>query len=865
MSRLSCRLSPAVLALISALALAGCKSAEERAEDYYQSGLALLEQGEDERAMIEFRNVFDLDGFHKEARRTYADLLLARGDTGQAYSQYLRLIEQYPDTVEVRQTLAELALERNDWDQVELHGAAALELAPEDLRSRAIGISMRYRQAVLDDETQAAAQIAGEASALLAEIRETDAPVDELGLVRVELDNLTSSDDTAGALASVEAALARAPDQLDLNMLRARFLSETGDMEAIGAHLEDMAARFPQNTDVQQNLLRWYASQGQTTRATAYLRDLAGPVDAEPAGHLTLVQFIAATEGPEAARAELEALRDANAGTDTGRIYAGSLAGLVFEAGETDEGIAQMRAALDGAEPGETTRDLQVMLAQMLDATGDRTAASELIETIVEQDPSNVEALKLRARWRIADDEIGVAISDLRTALNQNPQDSEALTLMAQAHLRDGDLALAGERLSLAVQVSNSAPAESIRYAAFLADQDRVPVAITVLEDARRKAPGNMDLLTSLAELYMRNRDWTQAQQMVQALRALDTPQARDMAPLLQAAILQGQNRIDDSLALLEAQVDPESGASDAESVRTVALIVQTQIRRGEIAAARSYLDSVLAQTPDNADLQMLDASLSALEGDGPGAEAKYRALAERFPQSALPVQYLANLLIADDRVDEAMTIIDAALPSVDDGTQLRLIKANILERRGETEAAIAVYEDMYAQNSENIVIANNLASMISTYRDDQESLTRAATIARRLRDTTVPAFADTYGWITFRRGNAEEALRYLELAASGLPRDPLVQFHLGMVQAELGQTDAARDSLNRAVDLGTGRDLPQLGIARDRLAALDAPDAPNAPDASTTPDASDASDRAPAPDSADREAADQPSAGQDL
>jgi tetratricopeptide (TPR) repeat protein len=105
------------LALVAALFLLGaCDSAEERAEKHYQSALALIEAGDTDRALVELRNVFDLNGFHKEARKLYADTVLARGELTEAYGQYLRLIEQYPDTPEVRLTLAELAIGRGDWD-----------------------------------------------------------------------------------------------------------------------------------------------------------------------------------------------------------------------------------------------------------------------------------------------------------------------------------------------------------------------------------------------------------------------------------------------------------------------------------------------------------------------------------------------------------------------------------------------------------------------------------------------------------------------------------------------------------------------------------------------------------------------------
>ena len=116
---------------------------------------------------------------------------------------------------------------------------------------------------------------------------------------------------------------------------------------------------------------------------------------------------------------------------------------------------------------------------------------------------------------------------------------------------------------------------------------------------------------------------------------------------------------------------------------------------------------------------------------------------------------------------------------------------------------------------------ATRLASLITTFREDAESLERGHAIARRLRGSPVPAFADTYGWIELRRGNIDEAIAHLEPAARGLPDDPLVQYHLGMAYAAAGRRDEAVATLTRALEIAGDSPLPQFAIARDRLAAL--------------------------------------------
>ena len=121
---------PVIMAIAAFSTLSFCDTAEERAEAHYQSALELLEQGDVDRAAVEFRNVFDLNGLHRDARRTYAELERERGNLRAAYGQYLRLVEQYPDSLPGQRALAQMSLRFNDWDAARRHGSAAAELDP---------------------------------------------------------------------------------------------------------------------------------------------------------------------------------------------------------------------------------------------------------------------------------------------------------------------------------------------------------------------------------------------------------------------------------------------------------------------------------------------------------------------------------------------------------------------------------------------------------------------------------------------------------------------------------------------------------------------------------------------------------------
>lgn len=800
----------APFALVIVLSLSACQSSEEKAEGYFQSGMELLAQGDEDRALVEFRNVFKYNGFHKDARKTYADVLYKRGNLKEAYGQYLRLIEQYPNTVEVRQSLAEMAMAQGNWDEVERHGRAALELAPDQPGVQALGLALDYRSAVQLRDDAKRTEIAGKAKDLSANLPEN------LVLRRILIDRALSGQDPTLALPEIDAALKLDPNSFEFNSTKLRILAQSNDLEGTGAQLKVMVALFPESQEFKASLVRWYLAKQDIDGAEAFLRQEAGPLDGMPDGHIAVVQFLNTVRSREAGRDELAKLIEANTGTPNADLYGSFLATMAFEEGRTDDAITALSDLIAKASPSDQTRRIQTMLARMYDQTGKRSEAVPIIAAVLEQDPSNVDALKIRASWLISEDKPGEAIIDLRTAQNQSPRDPQIMTLMAAAHERDGSKDLAGEQLAKAVEASGSAPQESLRYAQFLRQQGRPEVAARVLTDARRVTPTNTEILGRLADIYLATNRWAEVGEIAETLRSFGTPETQEAAQRLQAAILLGQNRVDEGLALLEGGANVTNG-----DIRAIAVLVQTQVRAGKINEAKSFLEEARKKNPEDVSLELLAANIDALTGQVDAAEAGYRSIIAKQPKAEVPVRLLYGLLLGENRQDDARAVLDAALEAIPDSPMLLWIKAGVLEREDDIDGAIAIYEKLYQANTSDVIAANNLASLITTYRDDPESLERAFVIVRRLRNTQEPAFQDTYGWIEYRRGNLEEALKYLEPAANALVEDPLAQFHLGMVYADLGRKEEAIAQFTRMIDIAQDRNLPQLATAQERIREL--------------------------------------------
>lgn len=787
----------AIALSISLTALAACDSAEERAEKFYQSGLEYLQAGDIDRALIEFRNVFKLNGQHREARLAYAEAERGRGNLREAFSQYLRLAEQYPDDMDAQYALAEIAAQGGDWATAARYAGAVLEKTPDDLALQAVKLAADYGQATEGNDVSGQIAAASGARKLKQELP------GNLLLRRVLIDDLIRGQNYDEALVELNSAIEIAPDDRALLAQRLSVHAALGDDAAVEDGLRDMVAQFPDSPEMGQALVRWYVSRDETDKAEAHLRAQIKPGSEEQAPVLDLVRFLAEQRGPEAAVAELERVIASGA---TSPVYRAARAGFIFDLGQRDAAIAELQEIVKDAPPSEEARRSKVGLARMLTITGNAVGARALVEEVLAEDAGDTEALKLKASWLILDDEVGEAVAILRRAYDQNPRDASILTLMAQAYERDGNRDLMRETLSLAVSASNRAPQESLRYAQFLASENKLIPAEGVIIDALRIAPGTTSLLVPLGQIYVQVQDWPRAETVAAELDAQNDPAARSAAQALRAAILSGQQNTDQAIGYLQGLVDQGAGGLDAKVA-----ILRAHLAGGRNDKALAYSESLLAENPEDPDLRFIDASVRALTGQTAEAEAAYRKLIEE-DRSRLPAWLaLARIIVANPaRTSEASALIDEALVALPDSSELKWAKAGFVERAGDVDGAIAIYEDLYKQNSANPIIANNLASLLSTYRTDPESLARAEVIARRLRGSTLAPYQDTYGWIAYQRGHYDDAVKELEKAVVGLGEDPMVRYHLAMTYLALDRKPEAlaefREVLARA-GAGDSRD----------------------------------------------------------
>ena len=784
-------MKPSILALILVAVvglLSGCESSEEKAEKHYQSALALLAKGDEERAIVEFKNVFRLNGKHREARAAFADLLRERGNIRKAISNYLLIAEQYPADVDARRVLAELYAEFGNWEEMGRHLHAADELAPDDPQIDALQLVFEYQSQLESADLQKLSILAEKAQDMLQEFP------DNLLLRHVIVDNFIRQEQFDRALEELSQAIDLAPDDRSLYVMQLQILSQIGDTLELEKALQTMIARFPEDDAGAAALVMLYLADGNTDKAEAFLRDQANSSDGDSKAKLKLISFLEKYRDRDTAISELEKML-AEDSSDT--ALHGLRAGYKFDSGNPEGAIADLRTFIETLEPSDDERKLKLLLVRMLDQTGEEAAARTLIDEILAADGQNVAALKYKGSNLIDADKPDNAVVLLRTALEEDPNDPEVLTLLARAHERQGNQELVGEMLALAYDVSDSAPAETLRYAQYLLELGKTGSAEEILIESLRRQPGNQDVLEALGELYVKTADWGRATQVQETLSNSGVPEAIAIANNLKNRILRGQEKTDEALAFLEGLIK-DGAAGFGANVE----IVRTYIAQGEPEKARAHVATLLEKSPDDPQTLFLDASIDAATNEVDSAIAKFRGLVEKEPTFVQAWVALYRGLLQAGRVDDAEAAVDEALAKVPDEPVLQWIKAGVLEKNGDLAGAIDIYEEMYARDSNNLVIANNLASLIATTKNDPEALERASRIAQRLRISSFPPYQDTYGWIAFLQGETTEALRALEPAAAGLPQDAMVQYHLAKAYLKSGRKEKALEQFRKVVAL---------------------------------------------------------------
>ncbi len=521
-----------------------------------------------------------------------------------------------------------------------------------------------------------------------------------------------------------------------------------------------------------------------------------------------------------------------NLDPDGMRVKALALAQLsVRQTDLTGEALEALRAAVNES-PDDP--NLLLSLAQTLSSQGEVVEAEQIVARLREDRPSNPRLIEMDADLLRT-----IGRTDEAIALYKECSDSGP----AVQACRDGLVSLLvekdrqGEAGELMLQWLGDLDLDALmQAAALLWEGNRFQLSLDTVQRVLVKAPDSPRALVLEAHLLSALGRHEEA---IDRLQKLVKKSPDDLDLILALAWSLGRTG---EMEKAERWLDRgwelvQSDAGSKQAVRCVLTAARLQILAERPMAARSWLDRVGSYSFAGADYVRLLAQtyraneqwqegITALVRVQPHLEGRaqveaeameaefrlhlndprgWRRLRPLLDSAQLPdVMIGLQVLQSVELWDEVASNSAAALERFGENRELLFIRAAALERLGENEAAEEVFQGLVDSNPDDANAANYLGYM---WADRSVNLDEAMDLISRAvsLDPDNAAYLDSLGWVNYRRGNLDEAVRWLRRAVDlgGDVGDGTIYCHLGEVLLVNEQPAEGRRFLQLGLDMG--------------------------------------------------------------
>lgn len=278
------------------------------------------------------------------------------------------------------------------------------------------------------------------------------------------------------------------------------------------------------------------------------------------------------------------------------------------------------------------------------------------------------------------------------------------------------------------------------------------------------------------------------------------------------------------------AQHQPETAAPPAEDedddsaparvdrgqVQAWLMLAQSAEQRGDFKAAESWLAKI--EDPQRAlDVQTRRASMLVRQGRINQARDLIRKLPERDEGDArAKLMAEAGVLREAKRWKDAYEVLGQGAKRFSDDADVIYEQAMVAEKLERLDDMEKLLRKVIALKPDNAHAHNALGYSLA---DRRQRLPEARELVQRALELAPgdPFITDSLGWVEYRMGNRDEALRLLNKAYAARP-DTEIGAHLGEVLWSLGMKDEARRVWRESKGRDASNDVLRETLARLRV-----------------------------------------------
>jgi tetratricopeptide (TPR) repeat protein len=779
--------------LLAVLALSGCTNAEKAKTEHVKRGDAYLKDQKYQEASLEYRSALQIDG----------NLAVAHWGLAQSYEG----LQRFPEMIEeLRRTID---LDKNNLEARNKLGNYYLAAA-------------KGQPALMD-----------EAERLAKETLERDQNNIEGHILMGSV--LFARGDKDKAYAELNRAIELNPNRVESYLSLAKFYIVTNERDK-AEDLFKKAISIKSDSPLAHSEYGKFLVQGN--RMPEAEAELIKAVEVGPKDYnarFVLASFYLVNKQFDKAESNFKALTALDPDRPESQAV---LADFYWFVNRPDDAVKVYQDILAKAPDYMEGR---YRLGEIFLRRGDVKGATAQVDEALKKDQHDRQALLLRARIRMRDnqpDGLKAAIEDLKEVLRQEPASRSGLYYMAQANL---NLGLMDQARSFGAELERNypdyIPAKAMSLQITLSSGNAkavVALATDLLNRLSKTAPDRENTAPALAELAERTylaRGAAQLQQKNFAAARQDFDAARQMAPndpnvynnLAFAAL--AENKPQDALAAFD-------NALNVDATNFVALngIITQYAKTNELDKAHSRVDQALSQYPNVSWLHYLKGQIYGFQNNASAAEAEFRRALEIDPNYLFAYSSLAALYISSKQEDRAIAEYKKILAIRPDNASVYTLIGMLEDGRQNYDAAAENYRKALQVDQNAAIAANNLSWLyaVTGKGNLDEAVRLAQTVVQR--NPNVAGYADTLGWVYYKKNLFAAAVEQLQKAVdldeavaratNGSP-SATYHYHLGMALKGKGDKEGSRRALETALRLADKRPFADAEEARKALANL--------------------------------------------
>lgn len=496
---------------------------------------------------------------------------------------------------------------------------------------------------------------------------------------------------------------------------------------------------------------------------------------------------------------------------------------LLGKTGNLDQAIQHLRQSVAGdPESSYLKRELALLHLQQKDTT----SALHVVERQLDRTPDDIEVLILYGKIKQSLRQIPEAIDAYEKVISQDPKKENIYLLLGGIYMENGGR---DNALRIYSKLIENFPLSYVGYF-FLgkihADNGNMTAAEKEFLRTLELEPALEGPRYELLKIY---RSQEENEKIIQVYDQILAKNPKNSRAAMELGYIHYQNK-----ALEKAgEIFADLGRQSLSNPHVVRKAVGRYLDTKQFDAAIVIFEGMLKAIPDSSDLHYV----VGIAYDGKkdyGMTLKHLQMVtpdSRFYKSA--VVHASFLLQKQGRSEEALRNLFAAIKSSPRDPEFFVHLGNIHADSGDYEKAVnafkqgleiaprdvnlrfrlgAVYdewglkeasiEEMKTVIRMNPEHANALNYLGYTYADLGKNLDEAERLIKDAlkHEPESGAFIDSLGWVYFKKGLFDQALKVLEKAVALVPDDPIILEHLGDAYQKVDDKTKALEFYNRSL-----------------------------------------------------------------